>query len=162
MQLEGAAMGRGKVVRGTTGAIVVALLMLGVGCSSASKPEAVPSSSAPSSSEIASPTPRASWYPDAVLTSKPSPATHKPLTINATDSLTFTPDIAYVKAGTKVTWEVALGTVPHTVTFVNGPAFEADLNSATPTASRLFSTPGTYRYVCTLHNNMAGEVVVKA
>jgi plastocyanin len=69
----------------------------------------------------------------------------------------FEPAIVEVPAGTTVTWHFRDGSVPHDVK-------ADDFNSGEPQRSgsfaHAFSTPGSYDYVCTVHPQMTGRVVV--
>jgi plastocyanin len=69
----------------------------------------------------------------------------------------FNPAVIEIPAGTSVTWKFEDRGVPHDV--------KADgWNSGEPRSSgsfsHTFSSPGTVDYVCTLHPNMTGRVVV--
>lgn len=68
----------------------------------------------------------------------------------------FGPAVVRIKPGQTVEWIWEDPGVPHNVTF-------AGFHSQTKTAGvyyHTFSNPGTYRYRCTLHQTMTGEVVV--
>lgn len=70
--------------------------------------------------------------------------------------LSFIPNVIRVKVGQTVTWRWDDGVVPHNVTF-------SDFHSPTQSRglwSHTFDTAGTYFYVCTIHGQMHGEVVV--
>ena len=71
----------------------------------------------------------------------------------------FNPSPDTVAAGSTVTW--MFGTVTHTVHFAAGQAGAPDSIPATNSASvgRMFTTPGTYVYHCTIHNFNATLVV---
>lgn len=66
-----------------------------------------------------------------------------------------------VPVGSEVVW-VNADSVPHTVTAAGGPAGVFDLGVFGPGAAvrRTFTSPGRYSYVCTLHPDMTGTVVV--
>lgn len=122
---------------------------------------------------------------------EPAPAEGVTVTAGWGDSVTainrFSPAVATVKAGQKVTWKTAIPVGGHTVTFAS--PFQSPREPAAfapggaPTGSRytggfahsgligpepfptdtfelVFPEPGTYRYVCVLHPGMGGEVVV--
>ncbi len=92
------------------------------------------------------------------------------------DDLTFDPPTITVKRGQTVQWE-NLSHQEHTVTFdpakavnkadvelPNGASpFESGYMSTGQNFSHRFTVPGTYHYVCILHEvqGMKGEVVVK-
>jgi len=75
-------------------------------------------------------------------------------------NFTFGPQETTVKAGTTVVWTNE-DDIPHTVTSTTrkfaSPALDTD-----QTFSFTFTTPGTYKYFCTLHPNMTGTIVVTA
>jgi plastocyanin len=77
------------------------------------------------------------------------------------DNFTFTPAQITVAAGTKVTWSNR-DDIPHTVTDASNPrAFKSPPLDTGDAFSHVFSTPGTYRYFCSLHPHMQGVVLVK-
>jgi plastocyanin len=78
----------------------------------------------------------------------------------------FEPSIVTIKAGQSVEWQWLDYPVPHDVDILD---FVGPDGQAHPVMSPImehgtwyqtFSTPGTYRYICTIHANMHGEVVV--
>ena len=77
------------------------------------------------------------------------------------DNFTFSPPVLTVAPGTKVTW-TNRDDIPHTVTDADHPK---DIKSPPldtgDSYSRTFTTPGTYRYFCSLHPHMQGTVVVQ-
>jgi plastocyanin len=75
-------------------------------------------------------------------------------TVVASD-LTFSPDSSTVEVGTTVMW-VFDDDIPHNVV---GEGFESEVMQ-TGTFTHTFTDSGTYPYVCTLHPNMEGTVVV--
>ena len=89
-------------------------------------------------------------------TSQPAPAQ---VTVQATNSLAFTPSSVTVKPGGKVEFE--FGSVAHTVVFsaVSGAPAEIPASSNV-TVERTFASAGTFAYHCTIHPGMAGTVVV--
>ncbi len=69
----------------------------------------------------------------------------------------FTPSVVQVEPGTEVTWTFASRTA-HNVVF-------EDVASPTHTTgawSRTFDEPGSYPYLCSLHDGMEGRVEVVA
>lgn len=69
----------------------------------------------------------------------------------------FVPATANISAGTTVRWTNE-GSTPHTTTsdaWDSGP-----LNPGAAAFARRFDTPGTFNYVCTLHEGMTGTIVV--
>jgi amicyanin len=74
-------------------------------------------------------------------------------------NFTFNPPQITVKAGTTVTWTNE-DDIPHTVT----STMQAFKSSALDTDQRYsfrFTTPGTYRYFCSLHPHMTGTIIVE-
>ena len=74
----------------------------------------------------------------------------------------FSPSTVYPDAAGLVTWTWNTG-VTHNVTFENAITGSGDRNSGT--FAHTFSTPGTYRYRCTIHSTafgsgMSGRVVL--
>lgn len=74
------------------------------------------------------------------------------------DGSKYAPETITVKKGDTVTW-VNKDPFPHTVT----SAGKFDSKSIAPNAkwSWRAKTPGEYSYICTLHPNMKGVVVVR-
>jgi plastocyanin len=78
-------------------------------------------------------------------------------------SFKFQPATLTVKAGETVEWKNE-DIVPHTATAAEVSHTRAfDSSSIAKGGSRKWvaSTPGTYDYICTLHPNMKGRVVVQ-
>jgi plastocyanin len=79
-------------------------------------------------------------------------------TVKQTDDLKFEPATVSVKAGDVVGFTNS-GTTPHNVTFDAGVASQT-MNGG-DTFLVKFTTPGTYKYVCTFHApGMAGTITV--
>jgi amicyanin len=74
-------------------------------------------------------------------------------------NFTFGPQELRVKAGTTVTWTNE-DDIPHTVVSPNN--FRSKALDTDGTYSFTFTTPGTYRYFCSLHPHMTGAIVVEA
>jgi plastocyanin len=70
----------------------------------------------------------------------------------------FQPDVVTVDAGTTVTWVWDDGSVRHNVV---ADQFESEIQTE-GTFTHTFEEPGEYPYVCTLHPNMTGTVIVLA
>ena|SRR5205809_7364773 len=88
------------------------------------------------------------------------------LQIQATKSLTFDPVTTMINKGETVVWFNSSG-INHNITFENGPAFSRDLSTGDPlhpiSLGRKFTTPGTFNYFCAIHGkSMHGTVVVIA
>src|SRR5215470_14534079 len=74
-------------------------------------------------------------------------------------NFTFGPQELKVKAGTTVIWTNE-DDMPHTVVSPNN--FRSKVLDTEGTYSFTFTTPGTYKYFCSLHPHMTGTVVVEA
>jgi amicyanin len=77
----------------------------------------------------------------------------------AIDNFTFNPSKLTVKAGSTVTW-TNHDDIPHTV--ADPPAFRSKALDSEQSFSFTFTTPGTYKYFCSLHPHMTGTIVVEA
>ena len=73
-------------------------------------------------------------------------------------NFTFGPQELKVKAGTTVTWTNE-DDIPHTVVSPNN--FRSKTLDTDGVYSFTFTTPGTYKYFCSLHPHMTGTVVVE-
>jgi plastocyanin len=94
----------------------------------------------------------------------PAPAASSAAPVAATSvaikNFAFSPQAITVKAGTQVTWTNDDADA-HTVTFdADKTGSQAFQNGES--YRHTFSTPGTYRYHCSIHPYMVGEVVVNA
>jgi plastocyanin len=74
-------------------------------------------------------------------------------------NFTFGPQEMKVKAGTTITWTNE-DDIPHTVVSPN--AFRSKVMDTDGKFSFTFTTPGTYKYFCSLHPHMTGIVIVEA
>jgi plastocyanin len=74
------------------------------------------------------------------------------------DNFTFNPQTLTVKAGTTVTW-TNQDDIPHTI--ANPPTFRSKPLDTEQSYSFTFTTPGTYKYFCSLHPHMTGTIVVE-
>ena len=77
----------------------------------------------------------------------------------AIKNFAFGPAALTVKAGTTVTW-TNQDTDPHTVTSQGPGPLSSPALSNGARYSYTFTTPGTYRYLCTIHPFMTGTVTV--
>ncbi len=73
-------------------------------------------------------------------------------------NMAFSPDIIYVTKGSTVVWTNKEAT-PHNVTS-NDALFRSKTMSQGDTFSYTFKKNGTYKYNCTFHPGMSGEVIV--
>ena len=71
----------------------------------------------------------------------------------------FNPATITVKAGATVTW-LNLDEEPHTV-FSNAGLFRSSALDTKESFSFTFDKPGTYHYLCTIHPQMLGTIVVE-
>ena len=78
----------------------------------------------------------------------------------AIDNFTFGPQELHVKVGTTVIW-VNRDDIPHTVTSTT-LAFRSKALDTNDKFSFTFTTPGSYKYFCSLHPHMTGTIVVEA
>ena len=76
------------------------------------------------------------------------------------DKFMFEPTSLTVAAGTTVHWK-NLDPEPHTVRGVD-TNFRSDPLDQNDSFAYKFDKPGTYRYVCSIHPQMLGTIVVKA
>ena len=74
-------------------------------------------------------------------------------------NFTFGPQELKVKSGTTVTWTNE-DDIPHTVVSPNN--YRSKVLDTDGTYSFTFTTPGTYKYFCSLHPHMTGTIVVEA
>src|SRR4051794_32431858 len=82
-----------------------------------------------------------------------------PVATVSMDHNTFTPGEITVVPGTTVTW-VNNEVMPHTVVDVN-KEFRSKTLVKDAKFSFTFTTPGDYSYLCSIHPNMKGKVIVK-
>lgn len=75
------------------------------------------------------------------------------------DNFTFNPPNMTVKVGTTVVWSNH-DDIPHTV--VSLPTFRSKPLDSEDSYAFTFTTPGTYKYFCSLHPHMTGTIVVEA
>jgi plastocyanin len=72
----------------------------------------------------------------------------------------FSPTAMTVTAGTTVRWKNLDGE-PHTVRSIDA-TFKSDALDQNDSFTFKFDKPGTYRYVCSIHPQMVGTIVVRA
>ena len=93
------------------------------------------------------------------------PSTNKTVEVSTFES-TFSSNFITISAGDTVRWQfsVASDGFGHNVIFnPRPPGTPADITAEKKSGTdfRVFSTPGMYHYVCTLHGSMTGDVVVQ-
>ena len=76
----------------------------------------------------------------------------------AIDGTRYAPETITVKRGETVTW-INKDPFPHTVTVRN--AFDSGDIAANKSWKHAFGKAGRYDYICTLHPNMKGSVIVE-
>jgi plastocyanin len=74
------------------------------------------------------------------------------------DNFRFTPTATAIAAGADLTW-TNRDDMPHRIVDTNGQ-FTSPVLDTNQRFTRTFNTPGTYRYYCSLHPKMTGEIVV--
>jgi plastocyanin len=75
------------------------------------------------------------------------------------DNFTFTPATAAVPVGTTVTW-TNHDDIPHNVVSPE-QKFKSPVLDTDEMFSHKFEAPGTYKYYCSIHPRMTGQVVVR-
>jgi amicyanin len=74
----------------------------------------------------------------------------------------FTPRVLTITAGSTVTW-TNQDTAPHDVQTTSGPhSLHSPMLDKGGSWSHTFTSPGAYRYLCTVHPDMTGQLIVKA
>lgn len=71
----------------------------------------------------------------------------------------FRPEPLKAKVGQEVVWENE-DKVTHTATADDG-SFDLELDGAGSSGRHTFTEAGTYDYLCTVHESMTGQIVVK-
>lgn len=74
------------------------------------------------------------------------------------DDFNFSPASTAVPAGTTVTWINRDG-MPHNIVSVDRK-FKSPVLDTDQRFSHTFETPGTYKYFCSIHPKMTGQIVV--
>jgi plastocyanin len=76
------------------------------------------------------------------------------------DKFTFQPAVLTVATGETVEWKNA-GMVPHTATSQDGKTFDSGQIETGASWRVTLTRKGTFEYICTLHPNMKGRLVVR-
>ncbi len=129
-------------------ALLVAGAMIAAGCGGSND-------SGPSGSETTSPATAASETTAPAATSGGGSSSASAAKI---EGFAFHPDTIKVKAGQKVTWTNHDSTT-HTVT-ANDASFDSGRLAPGKAFSFTFSSPGTFKYHCSIHSSMMGTVEV--
>jgi len=78
---------------------------------------------------------------------------------------TFAPRTITITAGDTVTWlnneDPSQPNTDHDIVALDGVTISSPILAGGDAYSLTFSTPGTYEYICDLHTNMDGVVVVQ-
>jgi 3',5'-cyclic-AMP phosphodiesterase len=85
-------------------------------------------------------------------------ATPAPMSDVAIDNFKFAAPTITVAAGATVTW-TNRDDVPHNVVSTDN-AFKSPVLDTDQKFSHTFETPGTFKYYCSLHPRMTGQIVV--
>jgi amicyanin len=93
------------------------------------------------------------------LAEDPNNAAANPVVTVGMDHNTFIPSEITVAPGTTVTW-VNNEAMPHTVVDQN-KGFRSKIIAKEATFSFTFTTAGDFDYMCSIHPNMKGKVIVK-
>jgi len=84
------------------------------------------------------------------------------VTINVQD-FSFIPSNVSVTVGDTVQWQWINGNHTTTSTIIPFPccnqSWDQPINSSNPTFRYVVGLPGTYNYICTMHNNMSGSFI---
>ncbi|GAC1445662.1 MAG: hypothetical protein NVSMB52_07610 [Chloroflexota bacterium] len=75
------------------------------------------------------------------------------------DSYVFKAAVLHIKVGTKVTW-INPSDTGHNITAASSNWKIAQDLEQGATVEHTFKKPGTYLYICTLHENMVGKILV--
>jgi plastocyanin len=75
--------------------------------------------------------------------------------------IAFSPKRLSVSRGTTVVFRWRDGTTTHNVTSTGAKRFKTISNRSTGSQSRKFARAGVYRYACTLHPGMTGQITVR-
>jgi plastocyanin len=75
------------------------------------------------------------------------------------DNFTFAPPQVKVAVGTEVIW-INRDDIPHTVVSTDG-AFKSGVLDTDDKFSYRFAKAGTYRYFCSVHPKMTGQILVE-
>jgi plastocyanin len=91
------------------------------------------------------------------------PADAQTATVVAGNDLKFAPETVRAKVGRLALTMTIQGGVPHNLTFDDGSVGPPipTIPSGSSTQTYTFTRPGTYRFVCTIHTGMVGQVVVQ-
>lgn len=89
---------------------------------------------------------------------KPPPTPPRAAVTVTIRNIAFHPSVVTIKAGQTVGWWFDDGRTVHNVSAADNQWGSADASAGY--FIHAFATPGTFQYICTIHTNMAGAVVV--
>jgi plastocyanin len=96
----------------------------------------------------------------AALLALAAPAAGAATTSVTLKNIDFSTPTVRIAMGDSVRWLFRDAPTPHNVTSTGKPRFRSSTSKQSGTYSVRFGKRGTYRYVCTLHPNMNGRVIV--
>lgn len=73
----------------------------------------------------------------------------------------FSPRVLKISRGTSVRWSFEDKGTPHNVTSRGMTRFRSSTTKQSGSYTFRFTKAGTYRYICTIHLNMKGTIVVR-
>ena len=76
-------------------------------------------------------------------------------------NIAFSPSRLSVTRGTTLTFRFRDDTTTHNVTSSGAKRFKTISNRSTGSVERTFAKAGVYRYTCTLHPGMTGQITVR-
>jgi plastocyanin len=92
--------------------------------------------------------------------SQPVPVRAGTVHVILMDKFAFQPGVLTVAAGETVEWKNG-GIVPHTATAVDGKTFDSGQIQTGASWRVTLKKQGTFEYICTLHPNMKGRLIVR-
>jgi plastocyanin len=102
-------------------------------------------------------TPAVATETQAAAATETEAAAAQSVTVDIAD-FAFSPQVLEIPVGTTVTWTNS-DTSQHTAT-ANDGSFDSGILAQGASFSFTFDTPGTFDYICSLHPNMTGQIVV--
>lgn len=82
--------------------------------------------------------------------------------LDMTDALQFSPNVVKAKVGSLALTVENAGSIPHNLVFDDASLGKTDTvkGHATATLTVPLAKAGTFRFVCTFHSGMSGQIVV--
>lgn len=102
--------------------------------------------------------PAATQAPEAPQPSTPSGGSGAPVEI-LIQSFAFRPESVTVAAGTEVKW-TNVDSPGHNIMSDDGSTIKSPKLAKGESWSMVFTTPGTYTYICSIHPSMKGTIIV--